>query len=472
MAKINLKNMDYFKFRKYVIDGNRDETSVCSKEVASLCACVQTLNFRDDEFDPGGQDWSRFDEICLGYRQILQGKRVDPFDVKIKSGWWGEQKSGLSAGKLRAAQLLEVLVMKTKDWMARHGESNSKSDVTPLEKLIEGPGVYVFKHKERSCFQLIQSTSNIFQKCSEFLKSSFEGSLTSPISALIVVSLVTDWDFYFVPVALTDSEEILRVVENDLILKHDSIWPHGLNMTLTLQTSFDVIQFRRSCIRHRWPPERDFKVNGKSPSRLDVDEVRRENDRMFSLASPTSGHSSATPEESPTPPPIHERPSSAKIPAKTSPAQVTNSLRAQRPATAKAQVEQKKAEMPGRTNQRSPTKQNLTSEVSKSHSFQTDKNETPKREGLSKKIISKENKHPQVESAKECQNSKEFIDGQTNCNIKNEGQEAFPPKPLKRSNTFTYEDDQICDQMQEENLPQKAEAITQFLTSQTHGYAL
>lgn len=50
-------------------------------------------------------------------------------------------------------------------------------------------------------------------------------------------------------------------------------------------------------------------------------------------------------------------PASAKIPAKTSPAQATNSLKAQRPATAKAQVEQKKAEMPGRTNQRSPTKQ-------------------------------------------------------------------------------------------------------------------
>lgn len=116
----------------------------------------------------------------------------------------------------------------------------------------------------------------------------------------------------------------------------------------------------------------------------------------------------------------------------------------------------------------------MTSEISKSHSFQTDKNETPKREGLPKKIISKENKRTQVESATECQNSKEGFDGQTNCEVKNEGQkdEQFPPKPLKRSNTFTYEDDQTSDHMQEGNLPQKAEAITQFLTSQTHGYVL
>ena len=51
MAKINIKSIDYFKFKKIVMDGNRDDYASCSKEVKSLCDAVQTLSFRDEEFD-------------------------------------------------------------------------------------------------------------------------------------------------------------------------------------------------------------------------------------------------------------------------------------------------------------------------------------------------------------------------------------------------------------------------------------
>jgi hypothetical protein len=45
-AKINFKNMDYFKFKRIVIDGNRDDYPSCSRELRMLCDSVQTLAFR------------------------------------------------------------------------------------------------------------------------------------------------------------------------------------------------------------------------------------------------------------------------------------------------------------------------------------------------------------------------------------------------------------------------------------------
>lgn len=47
---------------------------------------------------------------------------------------------------------------------------------------------------------------------------------------------------------------MLRICENDVILKHDSVWPHGLNNTLHLGNIVVVSEFRKSCIRHHWPP--------------------------------------------------------------------------------------------------------------------------------------------------------------------------------------------------------------------------
>jgi len=100
-AKINIKNIDYFKYRRLVIDGNRDDYAQCSREVKSLCDAVQTLTFRDDEFDDCA-DRARFDDVSTCYRQILSSKRIDPLDMRLKSGWWGEAGragSGYSAGR-------------------------------------------------------------------------------------------------------------------------------------------------------------------------------------------------------------------------------------------------------------------------------------------------------------------------------------------------------------------------------------
>jgi len=88
-AKINIKNIDYFKYRRLVIDGNRDDYAACSRDVKALCDAVQTLSFRDDEFDDSS-DRARFDDVSAAYRQIVASKRVDPLDMRLQSGWWGE----------------------------------------------------------------------------------------------------------------------------------------------------------------------------------------------------------------------------------------------------------------------------------------------------------------------------------------------------------------------------------------------
>eukprot|EP00914_Ancora_sagittata_P021277 GHVO01041895.1.p1 GENE.GHVO01041895.1~~GHVO01041895.1.p1 ORF type:complete len:531 (+),score=62.96 GHVO01041895.1:121-1713(+) len=253
-ARINLKSIDYFKFKKIVIDGNRDDYAQCSKEVKLLCDFVQTLNFRDEEFDDVG-DRSRFEEICALYKQILTSKRIDSIDMRIKSGWWGDHKNAYSAGKIKPAALKELLVQKAQSWVSRHGEGLLKEK--DVADKIDGPGLYVFKHREHQCFQFVGMAQKIIQVCAEKLRTAFDGSSHEPLAALLLISMASDWDFYFLPVAPSDSEKVLRVLENDLILKHDCIWPHGLNFQLNISSLLEVSEFRKSCLRHHWPPEGD-----------------------------------------------------------------------------------------------------------------------------------------------------------------------------------------------------------------------
>lgn len=279
VARISLKNIDYFKLKKLVIDGNRDDYDSCSKEVRALCDSVQTLKFRDEEFD-SDNDRSRFYEICVYYKQILMSKRIDPLDIRIKSGWWGDHKNAYSAGKLKPAVLKETLLSKAQDWYKRQGASDAM--INKLPEKIDGPGLWVLTHKDHQCFQYVGQAEKIFPRVAEKLKMAYEGTIHEPLAALLIISMATDWDFYFQPVypqgpnkatlllciiyyldinyylvTVTDDERVMRVLENDLILKHDSIWPHGLNSHININSLLEVSEFRKSCIRHSWPPESD-----------------------------------------------------------------------------------------------------------------------------------------------------------------------------------------------------------------------
>jgi len=56
------------------------------------------------------------------------------------------------------------------------------------------------------------------------------------------------------------------------MLKHDSIWPHGLNTRLHMDSLVELAEFRRSCLRHGWPPDHDAAATS---AQLDLDAVRR-----------------------------------------------------------------------------------------------------------------------------------------------------------------------------------------------------
>ena len=200
VPRINLKNIDYFKFKKLVIDGVRDDYASCSKEVKCLCDDVQTLNFRDEEFDDIS-DRGRLMEICTYYKQIMASKRIAPLDMRIKSGWWGDHKNAYSAGKLKPAILKDTLVNKSKQWTERHGGMLEKLTESELQTKIDGPGLFVIKHKEHQCFQYVGRADKIFPRVAEKLKAAFETTIQEPLAALLVISMAADWEFYFIPIA-------------------------------------------------------------------------------------------------------------------------------------------------------------------------------------------------------------------------------------------------------------------------------
>jgi len=58
-----------------------------------VAALHRDEQFADDTDDGSGSvlsDRRHFDEILAGYRLILTGKRVDPVDIRVKTGWWAD----------------------------------------------------------------------------------------------------------------------------------------------------------------------------------------------------------------------------------------------------------------------------------------------------------------------------------------------------------------------------------------------
>ena len=95
----------------------------------------------------------------------------------------------------------------------------------------------------------------------------------SIISNLTPPGYIVESTYYTYLYGVADGERLERILQNDLILKHDSIWPHGLNVQLHLDSLIEVTEFRRSCLRHHWPPEYD--TAAREQPELDLDLVRR-----------------------------------------------------------------------------------------------------------------------------------------------------------------------------------------------------
>ena len=90
-----------------------------------------------------------------------------------------------------------------------------------------------------------------------------------------------------------EGDEVMRVLENDVILRHDSIWPHGLNVSLHIRTPTEISEFRKSCSRHRWPPEAET----ISEQEIDLERLRKQislsNKALSTQNSPNNENNSA-----------------------------------------------------------------------------------------------------------------------------------------------------------------------------------
>jgi hypothetical protein len=70
-----------------------------------------------------------------------------------------------------------------------------------------------------------------------------------------------------------------------LILKHDCIWPHGLNFQLHVDSLLEVSEFRKSCLRHHWPPAGDIVSDEIDLERLRQQVACGEHELILSLNS-------------------------------------------------------------------------------------------------------------------------------------------------------------------------------------------
>ena len=90
---------------------------------------------------------------------------------------------------------------------------------------------------------------------------------------LCLNAVIKVYNFMCKSYIFTDDDRLLRILENDLILKHDSIWPHGLNFRLHIDSLLEVSEFRRSCLRYNWPPtEAECSQDGAT---INIDRVRK-----------------------------------------------------------------------------------------------------------------------------------------------------------------------------------------------------
>ncbi|CAD5116388.1 unnamed protein product [Dimorphilus gyrociliatus] len=252
-SRFNLKTLDYYKFRKLVIDGNRDDFNQCSEEIQKLCNDVQMLSSRNIHFDEK-EDKERLQYVYNTYKEMLTAKRLDPMDVKLKSGWWGEQK-GMSVGRAKMANLRSRIVDKV-------------SKTTNADNL-DVPGIFVIKHKTKACWQLVEvAPSSVLSQCSSRIKTAFEGSSEDHLSTLIAISTCTDWTIKVRTAIPGDPLSLLSIIQNDCILQEDSLWPNGLNTRLTIQSELELKEFRKSAQRYNWPSKKDV-------GPLDIQELRR-----------------------------------------------------------------------------------------------------------------------------------------------------------------------------------------------------
>ena len=98
------------------------QLSVMMKVATQLVGVFRDEQFADDVDDSSGSSSSSgsgsdrrlFDEILAGYRLILTGKRVDPVDIRVKTGWWADSAGTATSSCGSAGKVSRLMTMSMK----------------------------------------------------------------------------------------------------------------------------------------------------------------------------------------------------------------------------------------------------------------------------------------------------------------------------------------------------------------------
>ena len=205
----------------------------------------------------------------------------------------------------------------------------------------------------------------------------------------------------------SDDEKILRILENDLILKHDCIWPHGLNFSLHVDSLLEVSEFRKSCIRHNWPPDGD----ALDSLEIDVEKLRNQIQNMPSMeipvadAAPIRKKTTKLPKEEPRPEWSDDfrldrkpRPEKEKEERPSSPASVTSENAEMTSSTTSSSSDTQKHQTTVSTPKKKPTQSKPVSVVKKSAAKKAPG--SPRKELAKAKVVQKSSSNQSVGSDK------------------------------------------------------------------------
>ncbi|XP_064626781.1 uncharacterized protein LOC135487216 [Lineus longissimus] len=252
---IPLEDLTYTMFKRFIIELKEKTLERFDNEVNAFHDVTKTLKSRFNSFDD--EDADNLDYACALFKEMLdrrdKSRRLAmKRDLCLKSGWWGLNVDTaiypFGDKYFQLPMLMKILAEKATKW---HPDSETQHT---LAKKMHEPGVYVFQHKTVPHFRYVGQSDNVLGTVRVLVYRSLVGCCDFYLlAALLMSTTADDWYFYFV----TAEDPLERDVKhNDLIIRHDALWPNGLNRDFVMNAE-TLPHFRKSCLRHKWPKQRD-----------------------------------------------------------------------------------------------------------------------------------------------------------------------------------------------------------------------
>ncbi|CAH1783701.1 unnamed protein product [Owenia fusiformis] len=259
-----LQDIDYPVFAKFILRGIPRGLQGYDREVKTMYDLVREIKSRDVAFMEN--DSEKLEKIYEFHQKSFTSKDPESYNtfrknMRFGSGWWGHSEDvafhKFNPGLLDLKIFRELLLEKAEEWYPTG---------TPLFDRIAESGVFCFQHKKIPYFRYVGQTDNILEFCRVLISDCLIGRLDYCHLATLLLCTTSD-EWYFCFVNATEPHE-LDILENDMMLKHDTVWPYGLNLNIHM-TYWCVPKFRESCLVHKWPPSnRDTDIVQPLPKHL------------------------------------------------------------------------------------------------------------------------------------------------------------------------------------------------------------